>query len=67
MTTLNHPPPLASAYEHPKKDTIPSFSQYKKQYTTVAYTFCIDPCTLMSELLINAATLTMTVTDDLLV
>ena len=24
------PPPLASKYEHPDKDTIPLFSRYKK-------------------------------------
>ena len=29
-TLPTEPPPLASAYEHPDKDTIPLFSCYKK-------------------------------------
>ena len=28
-TLPSAPPPLASAYEHPDKDTIPLFSRYK--------------------------------------
>ena len=29
-TLPSSPPPLASAYAHPDKDTIPLFSRYKK-------------------------------------